>query len=337
MAELEQQAPSEETKAWATLKDEIEAPEQVEKPAKEEAAKEVKGPTEAGKPTVKEGEAEKPAPTLEQLQTEHENVKKALQVERAQRKADAQRMQQFEQVFETMRERRAQRQAPAEREERREEVALPSFEEDPASYLMHQVKVLQDQLQQVQQGSTQTAEQIQAREEKQAMYQQIELSERDIKNPKSANHKEDYEAACEFLAKQRMGALELMYPDDDPSTINEARQYRMTPAQMRDYLFNQDMEGITNRALRSGRSPAMMYYDAAVKHGYAKTNVVPIDAKAKLEAARKGQAAANTISGSSRGKTASPSSLAELTDLAMEDPDAFDKEWDKLAAKGMLG
>ena len=56
----------------------------------------------------------------------------------------------------------------------------------------------------------------------------------------------------------------------------------------------------------------------------------------KIETAKKGQRAAMTISGGEGRKSANDMSLSDLSDLYVDDPEAFDREWDRMKRAGKL-
>ena len=60
-------------------------------------------------------------------------------------------------------------------------------------------------------------------------------------------------------------------------------------------------------------------------------------ANAAIEAAKRGQRAAKTLSGGQGSRGAEDLSLNDLSDLYAEDPEEFDSMWDKMARAGKLG
>jgi len=121
----------------------------------------------------------------------------------------------------------------------------------------------------------------------------------------------DYAEACDHLENARRRELSAMYPDDSPHAHLMARQAGFrTPAELREAQLNQDRITVAMQAVQSGRSPAQMYYDLAMQRGYQGRG------------------------GSARG--GKPVGHDRLLGLYHDDPDAFDREWEKLANSGKL-
>jgi hypothetical protein len=81
----------------------------------------------------------------------------------------------------------------------------------------------------------------------------------------------------------------------------------MNVGEMREALLNRDRISVAMYAMQTGQSPAALYYKLAKDRGYHSS--API------------------------GRNA----MRGLTLLAQRDGEAFDKMWDKLAARGRLG
>jgi hypothetical protein len=130
----------------------------------------------------------------------------------------------------------------------------------------------------------------------------VERSERQAREQWS-----DYDEACEHLERGRLAELERAYPDAHPKAAQLARHYGFqNPAQLRAALLNRDRVHVAATALQRGQSPAELYYALARQRGWA------------------GKPAINKAE------------AAHMTRLADENPEAFDKAWDKLAASGRL-
>jgi hypothetical protein len=106
---------------------------------------------------------------------------------------------------------------------------------------------------------------------------------------------------------------------------------------LRAAILQTDSAGIAQRAFQLGVSPAMLYYEAAKTRGYTTPHGSPKKANGQIEAAKRGQKAALTISGGEGRKSQNDMSIADLSDLYIEDPDAFDREWDRMKRAGKLG
>lgn len=126
----------------------------------------------------------------------------------------------------------------------------------------------------------------------------------------------DYDDATAFLEQGRIRELELTFPDKSPQAHLTARQHGFrTPAELRAAILNQDRIGVARQALQLGVSPARFYYDLAKSRGYQPKQPAP---------ARGGR--------SGRQGQSSGIDMNKLADLYLEDPDAFDREWDRWAA-----
>lgn len=133
----------------------------------------------------------------------------------------------------------------------------------------------------------------------------------------------DYSQAVEHLEKARRSELAKLYPDRSPAAHVAARQHGFAnPEQLRNAIFINDAQTVARQALASGRNPAQVYYELAADRGYQS----------------RGSRSGGRSSGSrSSGRSSGNPNVARLTDLYVEDPAAFDREWDKMAKKGALG
>jgi hypothetical protein len=95
-----------------------------------------------------------------------------------------------------------------------------------------------------------------------------------------------------------------------------------------------------NTAWRNEKSPADLFYRMAAVRGYQKAppqQQAPAPQR-QIEMARAGVQRAQSLSGSAGGGGKSDNiSADELADLALSDPEQFDKLFDKLATRGALG
>lgn len=133
----------------------------------------------------------------------------------------------------------------------------------------------------------------------------------------------DYHDAAEFLEKSRRNELAALYPDRSPQAHLMARQNGFkTPAQMREAIFRRDAQTVAVQAMQAGVNPAEAYYNLAKGRGFQ---------------SRGGGRAAPSGGQASRGSKAAAVNLDKLSDLYVDDPEAFDREWEKAARSGAFG
>lgn len=181
----------------------------------------------------------------------------------------------------------------------------PSLEENPIGYFQHQLAI---------------RDQADAERRHNAFWRAVEITEQQMRQTTP-----DYDDACKHLEGVRMAQLELTYPDDDPRAHMAARQLGLgSPAQLRTAILANDAAQVAQMAAARGRNPAQMYYDLAVKSGFRSGSQT-------MEAARRGQRATGNYARSEqrRGRVMSEK---QLTDLYTDDPEAFDREWERYAA-----
>jgi len=331
-----------ESAKWAELFAEMD-----DKPAEEEAEPE---PTPEPEPTADKASAvEKAKPTYETLETNYKNTTGALKQEREARRRAEDQLQSFNRMVEELRSSRQQRTQPTP-----EPAApkIPDVHEDPIGHFQATIAQQNEVINQLRQGSQQTAQQIRAQQEEQAFWghiQQVEAEFRKTTPTINVNGQEmsDYDAACEHLKAHRMRELAQMYPDESPIAQREAQQYGLpSVGHLRAAMLQQDAIGIAQRAFQLGVSPAQLYYEAAKGRGYATPQASPAPQSnsktngkgaLQIEAQRKGQKAALTISGGTGRKSDNDLSLSDLSDLYAEDPDEFDKQWERMRKAGKLG
>jgi hypothetical protein len=214
-------------------------------------------------------------------------------------------------------------------------------EEDPIGHFTAKIAALEQQLTEARTGTRQTAEQFQAAQQQQQLFQLVQRSETDILDPKNPDHKADYWDACGYLEGQRIKELDRMYPDAAPYAVQYAQQQGFrTPRDLKLATLNHDRQAVAVQALQLGLSPAQVYYNLALDRGYqAKANgKAPADkGKNIIEMAKRGTKAATTISGGSGRKGAQDMSIKDLSDLFIEDPEAADKVWEEMRRQGRLG
>lgn len=293
----------------------------------------------APEPAVKEPEAEPekvPAKPEHVPYAEHENVQKALRESRAAEKTVNDRLAQFMRIVEDA---RSQRQPKQEAEP--DKPKLPDVLEDPVGHFKAEIAELKAALAHTHQGGQQQTQQIQAHLQEQEFWRAVTVSETEIRTAGSASHKADYDDACQHLEASRVRQLDRMYPSDSAHVQEMARQMGFAnPAEYKLSLLNQDRRAVAAHALQQNMSPAQLYYNLALDSGYApKPNgkAPPVDkGKQQVEALKRGKAASLSISGGGSGKGAENMSVADLTDMFDEDPDAAMKIFRKMGEKGLL-
>ena len=338
---LEKEAPVDhETKAWAGLMEEM-AEDDLSPSAIDDELTSLEGklPAEA-KPDVV-----KPEPTPAELKAQVDNLNKALRGERAKTQSANQRLTNYDEFIRQLREGRQQQKAEPVKEEPKQ----PDIDEDPVGHFKHEIQKLHGVIQNLQQGTQQTAQQLQAQGEEQRFWGDVERSE--IEERKSSQtftvevdgKKEqvsDYDLACRHLESTRIAELEHMLPDESPQAIAYARQLGApSVAAVRAHMLNQDRVAVARHAMALGMSPAKLYFTLAKQRGYQSPQLqTPQDqGKQQLAAIKRGQQAAKTLSGGGGGKQTSDMNLDDLSDLYAEDPDEFDKQWERMAKAGRLG
>ena len=311
---------------WAALQEEIGAEDELLEPSEPEGEPEV----QARQP---EAAPEKPQPSAEELQTNYRNVQTALQQERARRQQSEERLQGITELIANLRAKHQPEQAA------QPEVKQPTVEEDPIGYFNGKIAHFQAELAKLQQGSQQSTQQVQAQLQEQQFWGTVERSEIELRKAKP-----DYDDACRHLETGRVKELARMLPDSSPQAQAMAQQGGFgSVADLRAAMLNRDRIAVAQQAMMLGKSPAELYYELAQERGWAGLPAnSPLAAQPKpkasaLETQRRGQKAAKTLSGGTGGKGAEEMSLDDLTDLYAEDPEEFDKMWDKMQRAGRLG
>ena len=190
---------------------------------------------------------------------------------------------------------------------------VPTFEEDPATNLRHEVHSVRQEIEPVKQiiGQFQQSQQ----------HAQVvnEITARTVTaETEFAKTTPDYVEAVNFMKARVDANLQAMGIED--------------PAQ-RLMIIQQQSLGIAQKALSLGKNPAAVAYDMAKNYGY-QGKQKPEDPEKKIETIEKGQKA--TPSMPSGGKKESPLSLTALE--AMDD-DEFNKiiddpvQWRKLISQ----
>lgn len=136
----------------------------------------------------------------------------------------------------------------------------------------------------------------------------------------------DYTEAVEHLEKGRRAELARMFPDNSPAAHVEARRhgYR-TPKELRDATFVHDAQTVARQALQQGRNPAQLYYELSIDRGW------------KPKGGGRSGGGRSSGGRSSGGRSSGGVSTAKLMDLYADNPEEFDRQFDKMARTGALG
>jgi len=280
-----------------------------------------------------------PRPSYEELAEHSRKTAGALKEEREARRAAEAREQA---ILKLIQETRAQRQQPAE-PKKDDEPQIPDVNADPIAHFTARAERAEKLLEQALKGSQATDGQLRAWQESQAIGNAVIQSEEQIRNPQFQGHRADYDDAINYLKATRAAELDLMFPDASPQAQQMAQQhgYRSVGDMKYDF-FVRDVQQVSRQALELGYAPAQYFYHLALSRGYqAKANSKapePPEPKGKqqLEATKRGRAASVSISGGGGGKGADNMSIAELTAMFDEDPDAAMAIFRKMGERGLL-
>lgn len=300
-----------------------------EKPAAPEAKPEPKAKSEDG--GEGDGGAE-PKLSYEELDRRYRQQGGALKEARERERAAADQIKAWNAAVEEM---RASRQAAKPAEKQPEPEQAPDPYEDPIGYVQHELAKVRAEIQ----GASKTANEVAETDRARGQYQQfmrvVEQAEESFKATTP-----DYHEAAEHLEKARRTELAAMYPDNPLGDAYARRNGYQNAAHLREAIFQNDARTVAENALRMGMNPAEAYYNLAKGRGYVskplQSQTSQAKAEAAIEAARRGQKASKTISGGA-GNADAPTSVKDLAELYAEDPEAFDREWDRLAKAGKLG
>ena len=325
-------APDPDAAKWAALAAELEQPEgeeaEVDEPT-EQVPKEPSEPTETTEP--------RPKPSYEQLETAERSKTEALRYERERARRAEESLTNVNKLIEEL---RASRRPPPQP---REEPKIPSVDEDPIGHFQARTAMLEQALLQTHQGAQATQQHLQAQHEERVFWDHVRASENDARKTApvleiNGQKVSDYDLACEHLKSHRMGELAHLYPDNSPLAQQEAHQQGYpSPAHLRAAILQNDAMGIAQRAFQLGVPPATLYYEAAKTRGYRTPSANGAAPNGKIETAKRGQRATMTISGGEGRKSANDLSMSDLSDLYLEDPEEFDKQWEKMKRAGKLG
>lgn len=315
---------------WADLAKEL-GEEPAETPPPEDKGQQPpEGKTQEGEG---DGDEQQPPPRGPVAPEEHENVKRALKAARDEARQVKDQLNGVTELINTL---RTQRTAQQPDKKADEPAKLPSVEEDPIGHFTGQIQQLNKIIEDLQKGGQQTREQFVQSENQRQFVNVVAQSEQMMRSKAP-----DYDAACEHLEAGRVAELQAIYGDDNPQAVAMARHYGLgSVAELRNAILNQDRITVAQQAIMLGQSPAELYYKLATQRGYKQQQQQPPGKKPgdqQIDTARRGQRAAKSIGGGTGGGPDNPLSITDLTALYAEDPEAFDKEWDKMARSGKLG
>jgi hypothetical protein len=322
-----------ESKQWADLAAEFEKPEgedATEATPPERTEAEPKEPTEPAD--------DKPKLTYEQLESNYRNAQGAFTSERERARRAEESLTAVNKLIDDLRAARAPPRQPEP-----EPPPIPDVNEDPIGHFQGKVAMLEHALAQTYQGAAATQEHLQSQHREQVFWDHVRASENEFRKTApvlefNGQKVSDYDLACEHLKAHRMGELQHLYPDNSPLAQQEARQQGLpTPAHLRAAILQSDAMGIAQRAYQLGVAPAQLYYEAAKTRGYTTPKGNGATPNGKIETAKRGQRAALTISGGEGRKVANDMTMSDLSDLYLEDPQEFDKQWDRMKRAGKLG
>ena len=189
--------------------------------------------------------------------------------------------------------------------------AVPRFEEDPASHLLHQVEATKAELAQVRQ----TSEQARQSQELSAFEARI-AQDTQAAEMAFAKEKPDYLSAVSYLQQVADKNMQMMGVED--------------PA-VRQAQIRKDALAMSLKALQLGKSPAEVAYNLAINYGYrASVPRETSDAAKKIESIQEGQKTQSMPSG---GKPSPTLTLAALEQMDDEDFNKLvddDASWKKL-------
>jgi hypothetical protein len=301
-----------------------------EPPVEEKPAAEAKAPAKEGESD--DGGQPQPKLTYEEMEKRYRQQGGALKESRERERAAAEQIKAWNSALEEM---RASRQAakPAEKPPEPEKEIDPY--EDPIGYVQAELAKVRAEIQ----GTSQQTKEIREADAARAEYQQfmgvVERAENAFKATTP-----DYHEAAEHLERARRTELSAMYPSTPQGDAYARQNGYQNAAHLREAIFQNDARSVAENALRMGMNPAEAYYNLAKGRGYVtklgQSQTSQAKAEAAIEAARRGQKASKTISGGA-GNADAPVGVKDLAELYAEDPEAFDKEWDRLAKAGKLG
>lgn len=235
---------------------------------------------------------------------EHENIKAALNEERAKRKQFAQEMARMEQRFQ-----QTVQQAVEQRfRQASEQANVPTYEENPAEHLRYKQMQIEQQL--AEQKMTE-----QQRQEYQAYQQHLSnlQSTMTAQEAAFARENQDYYQAVDHLRAMR---------DRDYQAMGVLDPVERAQLVQNDALF------VVQNALHREQDPAAVIYNMARNYGFKGGSQHEQDAE-KLKTVQRGQATARSLG--SRGSRKGQVSLREVANMTDEEFDNLsDDDWERI-------
>ncbi len=187
----------------------------------------------------------------------------------------------------------------------------PDFDTDPAAWLKHQLETTGKTVQQLQQERETETKQRQQQAQEQQFIARVQADEAEF-----TKEQPDYPDAATWLRDKRIRMFEMA---------------GMSPQEAANAVYGESLYYSQN-AIRAGKNPGEMFYGLAKEMGYSGPKPKTNDADAKIDKLQKGQEKSSRMS--SGGESAENITLSQLAEL---DGAEFDKEWDRLRKKGLLG
>lgn len=233
----------------------------------------------------------------------------ALHEERQKRKALEKRAAEYEARMAKME--RAWEEAQKRLQPAEDAPKAPDFDTDPAGWLKHQLETTGKTVQQLQQEREAETKLRQQQAQEQQFIARVQADEAEF-----TKEQPDYPEAVTWLRDKRIRMFELA---------------GMSPQEAAQAVYGESIYYAQN-AIRSGRNPGEVFYGLAREMGYSGPKPKQNDAAARIEKLQKGQERSSRMS--SGGESAENITLAQLAELEGEE---FDKEWNRLRKKGLLG
>jgi hypothetical protein len=329
-----------DSKQWADLAKELEGEGEGEEGEQPKPEGEATPEPEGDKPAAEE----KPKLSYEQLESNYRNAQGAFTEARERARRAEESLTNVNKLIDDLRSSRRQpTPQPAQ-----DEIKIPDVNEDPIGHFQARTAILEQALQHTYQGTQATQQHLQAQHQEQVFWDHVRAAENEYRKTApvvevNGQQVSDYDAACEHLKQHRMTELMHLYPDNSQLAQQEAHAHGLpSVGHLRAVILQSDAAGIAQRAFQLGVSPAQLYYEAAKTRGYKATqqargsNGQYTKANGQIEAAKRGQKAALSISGGEGRRNANDMTISDLSELWAEDPEAFDREWERMKRAGKL-
>ena len=281
--------------------------------------------TEPAPEAVKAEDKPKEPLPYDELDKRHKNLQGALAETRGEmrqyRENSEKLANQLANMQEFLRVQQAQRQAPA------------AQTQDDLAPLREYLGKIEQTATQAEQRSQQIEQRWTQQSEEQRVGQQVVSLEREF-----MAQTPDYMPALQHLAKSRMEELSIFFPDDSMSAMDAAAKSGFqSVAEYRNAVMAAEQKQLARQALATKQNPAELLYRIAKQRGFAAPRQAEPAKPAALESVRRGQAAAQSLSGGGATNSGSDDmSVDDLANMYLEDPDAADKMFAKMKAKGLF-